>query len=172
MSVDQESPAVSAALRHVEAWSNHDWEPARRSLAQGVRVTATTTQPFMEDTDLAGIDDYMHGLREFADAVVPGSLVVNASLGDERNALLMVTVEAALGPGGAKVMLPAARLYLLDDKDKISFERVVFFAAPELTPAAPRSVSARGSSLHPGPRVPGRDRRATAASRPVRAGAR
>jgi hypothetical protein len=83
----------------------------------------------MKDTDLTGIEDYMHGLREFADAVVPGSLVVNGTPGDERNALLMVTVEAAPGPGGAKVTLPAARLYLLDDGGKISFERVVFFAA-------------------------------------------
>jgi SnoaL-like domain len=131
MAIHQESPAVVVALAHVEAWSNHDFEAARSSLAADVKVTATTTQPFMKDTNLVGIDDYMRGLKEFAQAVVPGSLGVNASLGDERNALLIVTVQAALGPGGAKVTLPAARLYLLDEDDKIKAEQVVFFAVPD-----------------------------------------
>jgi hypothetical protein len=130
MSIDRESAAVSAAVAHVEAWSRHDWEAARDGLADDVTVTATTTQPFMKDTDLVGIDAYMDGLREFAAAVVPGSLVVNATLGDRHNALLMVTVTAALGPGGAAVTLPGARLYRLDEGDKISAERVVFFTAP------------------------------------------
>jgi hypothetical protein len=128
MSIDLESPAVAIARAHVEAWSNHDWDTARESLANDVHVTATTTQPVMKDTDLSGIDGYMRGLKEFAQAVVPGSLEVNASLGDEHNALLMVTVQAAFGPGGAKVTLPAARLYLLDENDKIKAEQVVFFA--------------------------------------------
>ena|SRR5436190_370565 len=131
MSIGKESPAVALALRHVEAWSNQDWETARRSLATDVTVTATTTQPFMKATDLSGIDDYMVGLKEFGQAVVPGSLVVNASLGDDRNALLMVTVQAALGPGGAKVTLPGARLYLLDEDSKIKAEQVIFFAASD-----------------------------------------
>jgi hypothetical protein len=54
----------------------------------------------------------MNGLIEFAQAVVPGSARVIASVGDEQNALLMPTVEADLGAG--PVTLPAARLYLLD----------------------------------------------------------
>lgn len=41
-----------------------------------------------------------------------------ASVGDERNALLMLTVKAALGLGGGMVTLPAARLYLLDENNK------------------------------------------------------
>jgi hypothetical protein len=53
---------------------------------------------------------------------------VLASVGDERNALLMLTVEADFG--GGKVALPAARLYLFDDEDKIKAEQIVFFAAP------------------------------------------
>jgi hypothetical protein len=129
MSVDQASPAVAVARAHVEAWSNHDWDTARKGLASDVHVKAMSTQPIMKDTDLTGIDDYMHGLKEFAQAVVPGSLQVDATLGDERNALLMVTVQAALGPGGAKVTLPAARLYLLDEDDKIEAEQVIFFAS-------------------------------------------
>ena len=70
----------------------------------------------------------MRGLIEFAQAVVPGSQRVIASVGDERNALLMLTVEADFG--GGPVTLPAARLYLLDEGDKIKAEQVVFFAVP------------------------------------------
>jgi hypothetical protein len=71
----------------------------------------------------------MQGLIEFANAVVPGSARMIETLGDERNALLMLTVEADFG-GGA-VTLPAARLYLLGENDKIESERVVFFAVPK-----------------------------------------
>ena len=128
MPVAQDSPAVAIARAHAEAWSNHDWAKAREGLAADVHVTATTTQPTMPTTDLTGIEDYMRGLTEFAQAVVPGSQRVIASLGDERNALLMLTVEADFG--GGPVTLPAARLYLLDEDNKVKAEQVVFFAAP------------------------------------------
>jgi hypothetical protein len=49
----------------VHAWSNHDFDTARGSLAADVKVTATTTQPVMPDTNLAGIDDYMRGVIQF-----------------------------------------------------------------------------------------------------------
>ena len=81
----------------------------------------------MPDTTLVGVDNYMHGLIQFAQGVVPGSARVIASVGDERNALLTLTVEADLG--GRKVTLPAARLYLLDDDEKIKVEQVIFYAA-------------------------------------------
>jgi hypothetical protein len=124
----QDSPAVAVARAHAEAWSNHDWDRAREGLATDVRVTATTTQPIIPAADLTGIDDYMQGLIEFAQAVVPGSARVIASVGDERNALLMLTVEADFGAG--KVTLPAARLYLLDENAKIKVEQVVFYVDP------------------------------------------
>src|SRR5919198_1479479 len=108
MTIAQVSPAVSAAIAHCEAWSNHDWDTARRMLAEDVKVTATTTRPIMPETNLAGADAYMEGLKYFAGAVVPGSLQVNATVGDESNALLMVTVQAGFGPGGAPVALPRA----------------------------------------------------------------
>jgi SnoaL-like domain len=127
MSIGQESPAVATALAHCEAWSKHDWNEARRLLASDVRVTATTTRPTMPETNLTGVDAYMEGLQNFAGAIVPGSLQVNATVGDERNALLMVTVQAGFGPGGTPVPLPGARLYLLDDQGKIKVEQVVFF---------------------------------------------
>jgi SnoaL-like domain len=127
-SVRPDSPAVAVARAHVEAWSTHDFDSARAGLAAGVHVTATSTQPTMPTTDSTGVDDYMRGLIAFAGAVVPGSARVLASIGDERNALLMLTVEADFGAG--PVTLPAARLYLLDEDDKIKAEQVVFFTAP------------------------------------------
>jgi hypothetical protein len=69
----------------------------------------------------------MIGLTQFAQAVVPGSLRVIGSAGDERNALLMLTVEADFGAG--KATLPGARLYLIDENNKIKTEQVIFYAA-------------------------------------------
>jgi len=127
MSAQQESPAIAVARAHVEAWTNHDFDTARSALAPDVRVTAVTTQPMPPATDLTGADDYMAGLTQFAQAVVPGSLRILASTGDERNALLMLTVEADFGAG--KATLPGARLYLLDEDNKIKTEHVIFYAA-------------------------------------------
>jgi hypothetical protein len=127
MSAQPESPAVAIARAHVEAWSNHDFDTARRGLAPDVRVTAVTTQPMPPPTDLTGADDYMIGLTQFAQAVVSGSLTIVASIGDERNALLMLTVEADFGAG--KATLPGARLYQLDENSKIKTEQVIFYAA-------------------------------------------
>jgi len=127
MSAQKESPAVAVARAHVEAWSNHDFDAARSGLAPDVRVTSTTTQPMPPAVDLTGADDYMIGLIQFAQAVVPGSLRFLASAGDERNALLMLTVEADVGTG--KATLPGARLYLLDENNKIKTEHVIFYAA-------------------------------------------
>jgi hypothetical protein len=127
MSAQHESPAVAIARAHVEAWSNHDFDAARGSLADDIKVTSTTTLPTMPATDLSGADDYMAGLKQFAQAVVPGSVRVIASVGDERNALLMLTVEADLSVG--RMTLPGARLYLLDEAGKIKAEQVIFYAA-------------------------------------------
>jgi hypothetical protein len=129
MPLNQNSPAVAVARAHVEAWSHHNWDKAQKALATDVHVTVTTTQSGMAATDTIGIDAYMAGLKKFAGAAVPGSAHIIASAGDERNALLMLTVTAAFGPGGAKVPLTAARLYLLDDHSKIKTEQVVFFVS-------------------------------------------
>jgi hypothetical protein len=129
MAAQHESPAVAIARAHVQAWSNHDFDTARNGLAPDVRVTTTTTQPTSPATDLTGADDYMIGLIQFAKAVVPGSLRILASVGDERNALLMLTVEVDFGAG--KATLPGARLYLLDEHDKIKTEQVIFYTAQD-----------------------------------------
>jgi hypothetical protein len=100
-------------------------------LAPDVHVTALTTQPIMNPTDTTGIDAYMEGLIKFAQAVEPGSARVIASVGDERNSLILLIVRVAFGPGGEKVTLPAARLALFDENRKIKKEQVVFFAVPD-----------------------------------------
>ena len=71
MGVRQESPTVAVATAHARAWSPHDFDVARTSLADDVEVTVAST-----------------------------------------------------------MTLPAARLYLLDDDQKIEAERVIFFAVP------------------------------------------
>jgi len=127
MSAQHESPALAVALAHVEAWSNHDFDSAQSALAPDVHITATTTQPIMKPTDLTGADSYMIGLTQFAQAVTPGSLRMIASVGDEHNALVLLTVEANFGAGPAT--MPGARLYQVDDNRKITQEQVIFYAA-------------------------------------------
>jgi hypothetical protein len=67
----------------------------------------------------------MAGLESFVKSVTPGSFREIAALGDNRNALLMFTVEADYGSG--KVTLASTRLYLLDEDRKITAEQVVYF---------------------------------------------
>jgi hypothetical protein len=129
MSAQNESPAVAVARAHVEAWSNHDFDTAQRMLADDVQVTATSTDPALPRTDLTGASNYMEGLTAYAQPIVPGSLHILASTGDERNALLTLTVKMAGGPFGAGATAPCARLYLLDENSKIKTEQVIFYVA-------------------------------------------
>ncbi len=130
MSVLNESPAVTVARGHVEAWSNHDYDTARASLATDVHVTAMSVDPNLPVTDTTGIDEYMQGLVAFAQAVVPGTTRVNISLGDENRALLQVTSRVMFGPDAPEMTLHGARLYLLDADQKIKHEQIVFFVTP------------------------------------------
>jgi hypothetical protein len=127
MSAQSESPAVAIARAHVEAWGRHDFDTARRLLAPDVRVRVTTTAPYPPDTDLTGAEAYMEGLRAYAGPVVPGSVRVLASTGDDRNALLLLSLTMAGGPFGEGTTAPCARLYLTDDNGKITAEQVVFY---------------------------------------------
>ena len=128
MSAQSESPAVAIARAHVEAWGRHDFDTARSMLAPDVRVRVTTTVPYPPDTDLTGAEAYMEGLRAYAGPVVPGSVRVLASTGDDRNALLLLlSLTMAGGPFGEGTTAPCARLYLTDDNGKITAEQVVFY---------------------------------------------
>jgi hypothetical protein len=123
------SKAVDLALAHCEAWSNHDWDTARKALADDVSVTSTTTMRGAPKVDLDGPEAYMEGLRAFAGTVVPGTLQVNASVGDEQNALVQVTVHTD-GPPFGPLTLHGARLYLFDESDRIKEEQVIFVGVP------------------------------------------
>ena len=125
-STRSDSPAVTIARAHIEAWSRHDFATARKSLAADIHFTATSTQAAIASTDLVGIDHYMAGLVRFAQAVVPASARVITSVGDEHNALIMLTVKAVLVFGAPKT-LPMARLYLLDGQGRIKDEQVIFY---------------------------------------------
>ena len=129
MSAQHESPAVNIARAHVEAWSKQDFDTARSMLAPGVSITAMSTIPGLPRTDLTGADDYMQGLTAYAQPIVPGSVQVLASTGDDRNALLVLSLTMAGGPFGEGTTAPCARLYLIDDDGKIQTEQVVFYVA-------------------------------------------
>ena len=129
MSAQQESPAVAIARAHVEAWSNHDFDTARSLLANDVKVIATSSNPALPQTDLTGASNYMEGLIAYAQPIVPGSVRILASTGDEQNALLTLTMTMAGGPFGAGATAPCARLYVLDDDNKIKTEQVIFYVA-------------------------------------------
>jgi hypothetical protein len=129
MSAQQQSPAVAVALAHVEAWGRHDFDAARGMLAPDVRVQVTSTAPYVPPTDLTGADNYMEGLHTYAQPIVPGSVRVLASTGDDTNALLMLSLTMAGGPFGEGTTAPCARLYLIDGHGKIAAEQVVFYLA-------------------------------------------
>ena len=130
MPAQQDSPALTVARAHVEAWSRKDWDEARSMLAPDVRVIAMTTAPYPPLADLTGADEYMKGLVAFADPIVPGSVRELAGTGDERNALLTLDLRVAGGPFGAGAPAPCARLYLVED-GKIKTEQVIFYVGQE-----------------------------------------
>jgi hypothetical protein len=125
MPVQKDSAAVNLALAHVRTWSDRDWDAARAALAPNVRVTVTTTNPALPDTDTTGPDDYMVGLEMWAGAIKPGSVKVLNAVGDDRNALVTFSVEVDFGFG--RTPSAGARLYLFDEDDNIAAEQVVFY---------------------------------------------
>ncbi len=127
MALDKNSPAIQVARKHIQAWTNHDWDTSRDALTSDVKVSVTTTGPFPPPVNTVGVDDYMVGLQSFAGAVIPGSMKEIAAIGDDVNAIVLVNVDADFGMG--RTTLPGARLYLIDEDGKIAHEQVVFFAA-------------------------------------------
>jgi len=125
-----DSAAVALARTQVEAWANHDFDAARNALAPDVHVTVTSTNPALPHVDLTGVDNYMEGLIAYAQPVVPGSVQVIASTGDDHNALLLLTLTMAGGPFGTGITAPCARLYLIEN-GKIKTEQVIFYLAQD-----------------------------------------
>jgi hypothetical protein len=124
-SQSSESAAVVLARGHLEAWTNHDMDTARGNLAEDVQF-------FSPAANLVGVEEYMEGARglvQFAKQVVPGSLRIIATTGDERNALIMYEVRTEGGPFGAR-LFPSAQTWVLDDNGKIKLERIVSIVIP------------------------------------------
>jgi hypothetical protein len=131
MSSQQDPTAVAIARAHVEAWGGHDYDSARASLAPEVHVTVTSVDPDAPKVDTTGIEDYMQGLIQFGQAVLPGTSRVDSAVGDDTRALLRVTSRVKFGPNAPEMTLHGARLYRLDENQKIDDEQVVFFVTPQ-----------------------------------------
>jgi len=126
MPLQADSRAVQVARANLAAWTNHDLAATRAGVADNFTLTVSTTQPGgPPEIRTTGIDDYMARTEEFVKTVTPGSVKEIGALGDDRNALLMFTLEADVGQG--KAALANARVYSLDDEGKIAAEHVLFF---------------------------------------------
>ncbi len=123
----QDSTAITIARAHIYAWSHQDWEKTRELLAPDVHAVVTTTQPMKAIAELTGIDAYMQPKMKAAQLIEPGSVREVSALGDERNALLLITFRIGLGPGGSMVTMARAILILLDENKKIKEERDEYF---------------------------------------------
>jgi hypothetical protein len=123
----QDSPAVKVALAHIDAWSRHDWGTTKELLAPDVHAVVATTMPNLTGSEFTGIDNYVALKVKAAQLVEPGSVQVIGTVGDESNALTLVTFRIALGPGGTMVTMARACVYLLDENKKIKEERDSFF---------------------------------------------
>lgn len=121
------SPAVKVALAHINAWSNHDWEKTRVLLAPDVHALVTSTQREFGTKEFAGIDRYMELKTKGAQLVQPGSVEVLSTIGDDKNALILITFKIAMGPAGNLVTMARSILYLLNEDKKIKDERDAFF---------------------------------------------
>jgi SnoaL-like domain len=131
MSSEQESTAVAVARAHVDAWGVHDYDVARGSLAPEVHVIVTSVDPNTPQVDTTGAQEYMDGLIQFGHAVLPGTTRVISASGDGARAMLQVTSRVKFGPDAPEMTLDGARLYRLDESQKIIEERVIFFVSPE-----------------------------------------
>jgi hypothetical protein len=127
MSSNHEATAIEVAQAHVAAWAKHDYDTARTALAADVHVSVTSVDPEAPKVDTTGIEDYMQGLMQFGQAVLPGTTTVHSAVGDQTRALLQVTSRVKFGPDAPEMTLQGARLYRLDEDQKIIDEQVVFF---------------------------------------------
>lgn len=123
----QDSPAVTVAIAHIMAWSNHDWDKTKELLAPDVHTMVTTTQPNSGGIEFTGIDNYMARKVKAAQLIERGSVQVISAIGNESNALTMVTFRIGMGLDGAMVTMARTGLYLLDENKKIKEERDSFF---------------------------------------------
>jgi len=111
MSSQQESTAVAVARRHVDAWGVHDYDVARDALAPEVHVIVTSVDANTPQVDTTGAQEYMDGLIQFGQAVLPGTTRVISASGDDARAMLQVSSRVKFGPDAPEMTLDGARLY-------------------------------------------------------------
>jgi hypothetical protein len=129
MKTTTEAKAISIAIAHAEAFSNHNWEAAEVSLAADVKFTVVSNKPAPLPQDYNGIDQYREAFKTFT-GVIPGSNKIVYANGDDNNALIVAQVKAVFGPGTPEMTFTAARLYFINDEGKIQTEHVTFYAVP------------------------------------------
>ena len=118
------SKAVEVAIKHVEAFSNHDYETARSLLAEDVHFMLITSIPgFPNPIEGHGVEEFMKALMS-GNTLIPGSLQVIHSLGDDHQAFITVSVKGTL-PTQEPMTLLAARHYMIDENEKIANELVI-----------------------------------------------
>ena len=118
------SKAVEIAIKHVEAFSNHDYETARSLLADDVHFILITSIPgFPNPVEGNGVEEFMKALTS-GNTLIPGSLQVIHSIGDDHQALITVSVKGTL-PTEEPITLLAARHYMIDEHEKITNELVI-----------------------------------------------
>jgi hypothetical protein len=127
----QNSRAIRVARAHIDAWSHHDWDKTRELLAPDVHAWVTSTQADFGTAELTGTNAYMEPKIKAAHLVEPGSVHEISAIGDERNALILVTFRIGLGPGGTMVTMARSCLYLLDENERITEERDAFYVLPQ-----------------------------------------
>jgi SnoaL-like domain len=131
MSSQQEPTAVTVARAHVAAWGVHDYDAARVALAPDVHVIAASVDPNTPQVDTTGVKEYMDGLIQFGQAVLRGTTRIISASGDASRAMLQVSSRVQFGPDAPEMTLHGARLYRLDENQKIIEERVTFFVSPQ-----------------------------------------
>ena len=131
MSSQQDPIAVAVAGAHVEAWGRHDYDSSQASVAPDVHVVVASVDHEAPRVDTTGVEAYMQGLIQFGQAVLPGTSRVSSAIGDDTRALLQVTSRVKFGPDAPEMTLHGARLYRLDENQKIAEEQVIFFVTPQ-----------------------------------------
>ena len=121
------SKAVAIAIQHVEAFSTHDYATARSLLADDVHfilITSISIPGFPNPFEGNGVEAFMKALTSGNPLLIPGSLQVIHSIGDDHQALITVSVKATL-PTQEPITLLAARHYMIDEHEKITNELVI-----------------------------------------------
>jgi hypothetical protein len=129
-----EPKAVTVARAHADALYKGDATKMRSLLAEDVHYTLLNTMPSIPGMmnfpgmDNTGIENFMRDVMSGPpDWVVPGSVRILRSIGDDLRALLVVNFESALGLNGTKMKMIAARHYTLNEGGKIRTEQVILF---------------------------------------------